>query len=259
MYDHNWSLNAYLTGSDTVTNPKPKPSPLVAAAVACNSESAERKRKPRPKAKDSKPPVFTKKENATLAQCIEILNWFHTNGKNQSKTARHFDSVYPNLKLKQPIISDWIKHELKWRTQWEAEQATENNAKRVQQTQHPEVTEMLDLWVSQAMRSGILLTGEVIRQKWTAFADLAGIPEEDRLKLSDSWLGKFKIRNGLREFKRHGDAASSDAKTIEEERKRVQELIKKYGYKLRDIFNMDETGLFYGYAMKDCLEVCVCG
>jgi len=103
------------------------------------------------------------------------------------------------------------------------------------------------------------ITGEVIRQKWTAFADLAGIPEEDRLKLSDSWLGKFKIRNGLREFKRHGDAASSDAKTIEEERKRVQELIKKYGYKLRDIFNMDETGLFYGYAMKDCLEVCVCG
>jgi cupin superfamily acireductone dioxygenase involved in methionine salvage len=39
--------------------------------------------------------------------------------------------------------------------------------------------------------------------------------------------------------------------TIEDERKRIQELIAKYGYKLRDIFNMDETGLFYEYVTKD--------
>jgi cupin superfamily acireductone dioxygenase involved in methionine salvage len=50
----------------------------------------------------------------------------------------------------------------------------------------------------------------------------------------------------LREFKRHGDTASSDTETIEAERKHIQELIEKYGYQLRDIFNMDETGLFYG-------------
>jgi len=71
--------------------------------------------------------------------------------------------------------------------------------------------------------------------------------------LSDGWLGKFKIRNGLRDLKRHGDAASSDAETIEEEWKRVQEPIKKYGYKLRDIFN---TGLFYGYVMEDGIQGC---
>jgi hypothetical protein len=32
-------------------------------------------------------PVFTKKENITLAQHIEILNWYHANSKSQnSKT-----------------------------------------------------------------------------------------------------------------------------------------------------------------------------
>jgi hypothetical protein len=36
--------------------------------------------------------------------------------------------------------------------------------------------------------------------------------------------------------------------TVEGERQRIQELIKTYGYEPRDIFNMDETGLFYGYA-----------
>ena len=36
---------------------------------------------------------------------------------------------------------------------------------------------------------------------------------------------------------------------MEQERKRIQELIKKYGYWLCNIFNMDKTGLFYGYIL----------
>lgn len=85
------------------------------------------------------------------------------------------------------------------------------------------------------------------------FADLVRIPKEDRLKLSNGWLGCFKERNGLKEMKRHGEAASAHANIMERERKRIQELIKKYGYRLCDIFNMDETGLFYGYA---CILAC---
>jgi hypothetical protein len=64
-------------------------------------------------------PVFTKKENATLAQHIEILDWHNKNGQNQSRTAQHFDPIYPNLKIKQPLVSSWIKEEAKWRDLWE--------------------------------------------------------------------------------------------------------------------------------------------
>jgi len=60
-------------------------------------------------------PTFTRKENATLAQQIEILDWHHTNGKNQTKTVKHFNAIYPNLKLKQPVISDWCKKKESWR------------------------------------------------------------------------------------------------------------------------------------------------
>ena len=74
-----------------------------------------------------------------------------------------------------------------------------------------------------------------------------GIPHDERLNLSDGWLARFKARNGLKQFKRHGEAGSADAATVERERQCIQELIKKYGYELRDIFNMDETGLFYAY------------
>ncbi|KIK92072.1 hypothetical protein PAXRUDRAFT_71509, partial [Paxillus rubicundulus Ve08.2h10] len=115
------------------------------------------------------------KANATLAQRIEILNWYHTNGKNQSWTANHFNKIYPFLHLKQPKISDWLKHEASWRAEYEGTSAgVAHSVKRVRQTQHPKVTEMLDLWVSKAMADKLLLTGEVIRQKWKAFADRAG-------------------------------------------------------------------------------------
>lgn len=206
-----------------------------------------------PKKKPSQPtvpaPVFTKKENATLAQRIEILDWHHKNGQNQSATAKQFDRKYPNLRIKQPLVSSWLKFETGWREQWaNADQKCNRSAKQARQMEHPAVSEMIDLWVSKAMNDNLLLTGEVLCQKWTAFANLLGIPEDERLNLSEGWLTSFKKRNRLKEMKRHGEAASSMPETVERERKWIQELIGKWGYELRDIFNMDETGLFYGYA-----------
>lgn len=163
-----------------------------------------------------------KRTNATLAQKIEVLDWFHANGKNQSQTARYFESCFPKLVIKQPLVSAWIR-----------------------QTQHPEVTEMLELWVGKAMHDGILLTGEIIRQKWTRFADIVGIPQDDRLNLSDGWLTSFKTRNGLKEIRKHGEAGSVDIQSVGLERVRVQQLLEEVGYQAKDIFNMDETGMFY--------------
>ena len=198
------------------------------------------------KAKMQATPVFTKKENATLAQRNEVLDWYHANGKNQSKTAKHFESVYPNIMIKQPLVSAWVKNEKKWWDDMErGSQDSRANVKRAHQTQHPEVTEMMDLWVLAAMADRINLTGEVLRQKWSTFADMVGVPKEDRLNLSDSWLTRFKAWHNLKEIKCHGDAGSAIPSTVEAERKAMKEFIKKSKYELRDIFNMDETGLFY--------------
>jgi len=78
---------------------------------------------------------------------------------------------------------------------------------------------MMDIWVSRALSDNVLLTGEVLRQKWTHFADLKGIPEDDRLKLSNGWLARYKVRKELKEYKRHGEAASVSLETAETERR----------------------------------------
>jgi hypothetical protein len=167
--------------------------------------------------------------------------------KNQTKTAEHWDEVYPSLRLKQPVISAWLKDEEKWRSQWvEAESKGQaSRLKRAKQTENPEVNEMLELWVTKAMSDGIHLNGEVLRQKWKCFADLAGVPDDERLTLSEGWLSAFKRRCGLKEFKRHGKAGSANPVDVEQERERMRALITRYGYPLKDVFNMDETGLFY--------------
>ena len=187
--------------------------------------------------------IFTKKENATLGQRIEILDWHNANGRNQTKTAKHFNTIYPNLNIKQPLVSSWAKDEAKWRAEFESSSSIfAHTAKRARQTEHPEVTEMLDLWVTKALEDGNILTGEVLRQKWIVFADMVGVPGDERLNLSDGWLASFKARHALKDLERRREARSADPVR---ERQRIQEQIAASGYDYRDIFKMDETGLFY--------------
>ena len=109
----------------------------------------------------------------------------------------------------------------------------------------------MDLWVARALQDGILLTGDVLCQKWLQFADLAGVPTDDRLQLSNGWLAQYKARNGLKEFKCHGKASSVSEQMVKKERERIQTIIKEGGYEPQDIFNMDETGLFYEYILRN--------
>ena len=107
-----------------------------------------------------------------------------------------------------------------------------HSRKQIFQTQHPEVTEMLDLWVSKAMADRLLLTGKVLCQKWTTFADFAGIPEDEHLTLSGGWLTCFKTQNGLKQIKHHGKAASIVLDTVDKEQVQIQKLIEKENYQL---------------------------
>jgi predicted transcriptional regulator len=189
--------------------------------------------------------VFTKKENATIAQRVEILDWFYANGKNQTKTATHFNMIYLNIKLTQPRVSEWIKQEGRWREECEKHYNSAAQMKRARQTEHPEVTKMMEIWFKTALQQKVTLTGELLRQKWAVFADAANVPIEDRLNLSNGWLARFKIRLGLKEYKYHGEAGSADLGDVEREQQRIRQFVAEHGYAHWDIFNMDETGLFY--------------
>jgi Tc5 transposase DNA-binding domain len=70
---------------------------------------------------------------------------------------------------------------------------------------------------TQAIEDGIDLTGEVLCQKSTKFANLVGIPKNNCLHLSEGWLTKFKARHNLKNKKQHGEGVSANLNAVEQD------------------------------------------
>jgi len=71
---------------------------------------------------------------------------------------------------------------------------------------------------------------------------------ENALQFSSGWLQGFKKRNGIRQQKFQGEAASADQTAIIEALPLLRE--KCANYPPERIYNMDETGLFYRYVFS---------
>lgn len=88
-----------------------------------------------------------------------------------------------------------------------------------------------------------LVTGDILiekaRQIWPHIPDYQDFPTPE---FSTGWLHNFKRRCNIRMRKQHGEA-SSVSQSAAEEMKAIQTIAGEYNEE--DIFNMDETGLFW--------------
>ena len=62
-------------------------------------------------------------------------------------------------------------------------------------------------------------------------------------KWSLGWLEGFKSCNGIHKKKQHSEAALADMEGAEDHMVELQEIVKPYP--LKDVYNIDETGLFW--------------
>ncbi|XP_064109644.1 tigger transposable element-derived protein 1-like [Macrobrachium nipponense] len=69
--------------------------------------------------------------------------------------------------------------------------------------------------------------------------------EEESFKASRGWFDNFKKRTGIHSVVRHDEAANADVKAAEEFVKNFAEFVEAEGYIPQQIFNCDETGLFW--------------
>ena len=65
---------------------------------------------------------------------------------------------------------------------------------------------------------------------------------------SNGWLEKWKTRHNVKQFSVAGEDGEVNAETLESWAERLPEIVK--GYELKDIWNADETGLFFWIALK---------
>ena len=114
----------------------------------------------------------------------------------------------------------------------------------------PELDEALAIWVNNAVDSGLTVNGPTIQAQAREFAQQLDIGN-DKLKLSNGWLDLAKDRMNLKQVVRHGEAASISPKAVALAHSEIQEMLD--GFELCDVYNMDETGLFYSMAPDQTL------
>ncbi len=137
-------------------------------------------------------------------------------------------------------MSAWVKGEEKWQKQYAA---SGGSSKKDSAVKFPHVHSSLQLWVTKALEDNLCLNAEIIRQKWRSFTKLDGVPEEEWLLLSEGWLTSFKMSMGLKDFKRHGEAASVDPDAVAKEQEQVSKNFANYDPD--DQWNGDDTRLFW--------------
>lgn len=126
---------------------------------------------------------------------------------------------------------------------WIAKDVSGNSGKLTKDRKEmfPKVNDALGEWMFGALATNRILTGKILQMKALEFAQR--FPEEKDFKASDGWLQKFKKRHNLHHVKMHGEANSAPLDILPEERERLREVIGEYD--LDDVYNADETALFF--------------
>ncbi|CAB5298350.1 unnamed protein product [Rhizophagus irregularis] len=145
----------------------------------------------------------------------EICEYIMANNNvKQGEVALFFNTKYNELNIDRSTVSKiWQNRE-----KWMAFLSTSQTACtfRYRSVQYPELDKALQIWTAQAVTAGLPLTDMILQQKGIELAQMLNIGEN-----------QIKFTN----------------ETLPEERVRLRALLAKYDKE--DIYNADETGLFF--------------
>ncbi|GET61132.1 CENP-B homolog protein 2-like [Rhizophagus irregularis DAOM 181602=DAOM 197198] len=105
---------------------------------------------------------------------------------------------------------------------------------------YPQLEEVMSIWVDQQISRNLTINGPIIQQKAVECANLLDITN---FSASAGWLSNFKQRNNLHTYKKKGEAGSAPIDELPQMRAELREILQ--AYKLKDIWNCDETALFW--------------
>jgi hypothetical protein len=154
--------------------------------------------------------------------------------------AEEFKKRYPSLQLDRSTVSKILKKSELYMNL--PEESVSANRFRHKPVKYPTLELAMSVWVQQITAGGMPLSDQLLREKGAEFARALEIDEKS-LSFSSGWVTKFKKRNQLRRITLHGEAESAPLESIPEARARLKTLLAKY--EPDDVYNADETGLFY--------------
>jgi len=113
---------------------------------------------------------------------------------------------------------------------------------RHRQVKYPLIEEATLKWLRNATTAGLPISDAILQEKACNIRDQLQISAEN-FDASSGWLEKFKNRHNIKLYITHGEAGSAPIESLPHERQSLQTILTSYA--LKDIYNADETGLFY--------------
>jgi len=197
------------------------------------------------------PPDRPKKRSAiSVSLKHEICEWAKKNSnKRHHEIAKHFNEKNPTLNIDRSTITKILTNSENWSAAIEIESSKE--IFRHRGVKFPILDNAMNLWVENVTAGGVILTDLLIKEKAKFFANTFNI-QEDELVFSNGWLDRFKKRNNIRRHRMHGESGSAPIASLSEERIKLRQLLSQYS--LDQIYNIDETGLYYRMSPNQTLS-----
>lgn len=143
------------------------------------------------------------------------------------------------LKVSQGTISNTLKRSSEYLS---ANFEKGGSIKRHKKAKYPDMERALYEWFLQ-YQDRVNMTGELILEKAKDIMKLLYPQHPPDHQFSQGWLEKFKGRHGIKSFRRFGESGSVDVQDMEMKLEAIREKINQFS--MKDVFNLDETGLFY--------------
>ena len=116
----------------------------------------------------------------------------------------------------------------------------QNKTFRIKDALYPQVEKAIAIWMKQLISKNISISGHMIKSKAVEYAIRLGIKN---FKPTDGYVRGLKKRQNIAFINLRGQSNSVDIDKIENWIPKLKEIIK--GYDASEIFNCEETGLFW--------------
>lgn len=140
-----------------------------------------------------------------------------------------------------------------WKNREKIKALFENNSlklKRSRTSEHKVIEDALLTWFKHQRANNVPISGPIVQQKANDFARLAG---KENFECSSSWVQRFRARHNIVAGKVCGEVAGVPEGVTEEWLSHKWPALCE-GYSPEEIFNADETGLFYNLTPDKTLK-----
>lgn len=169
---------------------------------------------------------MAKRKTLSYEDKVKLIEAVNAGDKKKSEIAKQFG-------IPANTLSTIIKNKEKYESQ-------PSSLKRIKGPENKEIDNCVVQWLKQCRDKNLPISGPTLQEKATEFAKQLGKPN---FRASNGWLQNFKKRNDVVFKKVTGESASVNDEVCTQWCEKLSELTKDYNPE--DIFNADETGLYY--------------